>query len=205
MIQPVTCQQTLKLTKGIIMNKLLTSIVLGSVIFFTGCIESNADYSQKTKSGVQKAEATVKTQASGMTFEQENIVRSYEVENKPGAIKHLYVISPYSGQVLIYSTVKGKVTSSQKSINPTIVVGTEGQSVGRSSMGFPVTVHGQTKYTPQVMQESGTYGSSDPYIFWWDVAGRYHKHFVTGGQILHISDQPMPVKDVVINMEITTK
>lgn len=185
------------------MNKLI--LILAATLMVTACNGQAKDYTQETSSGVVKAKVEVKVQASGMTLEQENIKRSYEVENKPGAIKHLYVISPYSGQVLIYSTVKGKVTSSKKSVNPSTVVGTDGQNVGRASRGLPVTIHGKDKYTTEVMQESGTFGTSDPYIYWWDVQGRYHKHFVTGGQILHISDQPMPVKDVVINMEITSK
>jgi hypothetical protein len=31
--------------------------------------------------------------------------------------------------------------------------------------------------------------------------GIYHQHFMTGGQIVHISDQPIAVKSVTINME----
>ncbi len=184
-----------------------TKLLLMLAVCFSlvACKAETAQYSQQTDSGVTQAKAVVQTQASGMTLEQENIVRSYKVDNKPGAVKHLYVISPYSGQVLIYSTVKGKVTSSKKSINPTMVAAMDGRDVRGSFLGFPVTIHGKTVRTPQVMQESGTYGDSDPYIYWWDVQGRYHKHFVTGGQILHISDQPMPIKDVVINMELSSK
>ena len=185
------------------MKKVLIVAAAAALLF--GCNVDSKEYTQTTKSGVTKAEARVKTKANGKTLEQDNIVRSYEVEGVPGAIKHLYVISPYNGSVLIYSTVDGKVTSSKKSINPTTVVGTDGQHVGRASMGFPVTIHGKTKYTTQVMQESGTYGDSDPYIYWWSTNGVYHKHFVTGGQILHISDQPLPIKDIVLNMEILDK
>jgi len=54
-----------------------------------------------------------------------------------------------------------------------------------------------------VLQDDGTYGSSIEYLFWWDVQGRYHQQFVTGGEIIHISDQPIPVKSITINMELT--
>ena len=48
----------------------------------------------------------------------------------------------------------------------------------------------------------GTYGMEVPYIYWWDVRGIYHQHFVSGGQIIHISDQPVVVKSIIINMEL---
>ncbi len=184
-----------------------TKLLLMLAVCFSlaACNSEGSPRAQKTESGVSQAKATVKVQASGMTLEQENIVRSYDVDNKPGAIKHLYVISPYSGQALIYSTVKGKVTSSKKSINPTLVSNADGDQVASTFSGFPVTIHNRLVVTGQVMQESGTYGDSDPYIYWWDVQGRYHKHFVTGGQILHISDQPLAIKNVVINMELASK
>src|SRR6185503_6965090 len=35
----------------------------------------------------------------------------------------------------------------------------------------------------------------------WDTKGVYHQHYVDGGQILHISDQPLAVKSIVLNME----
>jgi hypothetical protein len=55
------------------------------------------------------------------------------------------------------------------------------------------------------IQDDGTFGDSDPYIFWWDSKGIYHQHFMTGGQIMHISSQPMPVKSITINMELAIK
>lgn len=30
---------------------------------------------------------------------------------------------------------------------------------------------------------------------------RYHQHYLTGGQIIHISSQPIPIKSVTINLE----
>ena len=184
------------------MKKIIASglMLLVMSVFFIGCEEQVAQ--QKTESGVKRAKVEVKTQSNGLTLEQSNIVKSYKVENKPGAIKHLYVISPFSGKVLLYSTIKGKVTSSKKSVNPTTVATSDGQYVGSSFHGFPVTVHGKVVRTPQVMQESGTYGDSDPYIYWWDTKGNYHKHFVTGGQMIHISDVPLPVRDIVIDLSV---
>ena len=181
------------------MKKVLSILLLA--IMFIGCDVNSAPQKETTNSGVSandaKANLVVKKQADGMTLEQSNIVKSYEVENRPGAIKHLYVISPYSGKVLIYSTVAGKVTSSVKGLNPSTVSSLDGQYVGSSHYGMAV------KYTQEVMNESGTYGTSRPeFIYWWDTKGIYHQHYVTGGQMIHVSDQPMPVREIVIDMNL---
>lgn len=187
------------------MKKVLSILLLA--IMFIGCDVNSAPQKETTNGGVSandaKANLVVKKQANGMTLEQSNIVKSYEVENRPGAIKHLYVISPYSGKVLIYSTVAGKVTSSVKGLNPSTVSTLDGQYVGSSHYGMAVTVHGKEKYTQEVMNESGTYGTSRPeFIYWWDTKGIYHQHYVTGGQMIHVSDQPMPVREIVIDMNL---
>jgi hypothetical protein len=68
-------------------------------------------------------------------------------------------------------------------------------------MGMGVNINGQTKYTSEVLQDDGSYGSSCEYIYWFDVADRQHCHFFTGGQIIHVSDQPLAIKNVIINAE----
>ena len=60
---------------------------------------------------------------------------------------------------------------------------------------------GEIKNTTEVLQDDGSYGSSCEYIYWFDSKGNYHSHFFTGGQIIHVSDQPLAVKNVTINME----
>lgn len=158
----------------------------------------------KSSSGITKADATVKVQSNGLTTEQENISKRLEEENLPGAIKHLYVISAYSGQVVIYSTVKGKVTSSGKRLSPYEVASHANGYNGRQH-GMKVNIGGRNHITKEVLQDDGTYGHSIPYLFWWDVQGRYHQHYVSGGQILHISNEPLPVKSIIINMETNNK
>lgn len=141
------------------------------------------------------------TDPEGLTVEQRNVRDRLIADNKPGSIKHLYVISAYSGQVLIYSTVRGKVTSSGKRLTPTTLTG-PGQ-YGDSYVSF--NVRGTTYRTPEMISDDGTYGSSVEYLYWWDAQGRYHQHYVAGGQILHISDQPLNVRGVVLNMELSAE
>jgi len=155
----------------------------------------------QSASGVGKATVKVPVGADGLTVEQRNIGQRLMEDNKPGAIKHLYVISPYSGQVILYSTVKGKVTSGGKRLTPTSVL--NAYSNGSSFGGFQVQIGNATAITGEVLQDDGTYGSSGDYLYWWDVRGAYHQHYLTGGQIITISDQPLPVKSVTINIEAT--
>ncbi len=145
-------------------------------------------------SGIKKAEVVVPTGSDGLSIEQRNVRDRLLADNQPGSIKHLYVVSAYSGQTILYSTVRGKVTSSGKRLSPTSVVEDQRHS------GFDVEING-THRTEEVLQDDGTYGSSVEYLFWWDQRGAYHQHYVTGGQIVHISDQPVAVKSVIINME----
>lgn len=186
------------------MKKLLSFIVLALVsALFVGCIDiGTTTPATESASGVKQATVRVKPDASGVTVEQKNIMDRLVADNAPGSIKHLYVISAYSGQVLIYSTVRGKVTSGGKRLTPTLVAAMDGNIVNSDLCGIPVSVGGRDLRTPEVLQDDGTYGYSMDYLYWWDTRGVYHQHYVTGGQILHISDQPLSVKSVVINMEL---
>jgi hypothetical protein len=156
-----------------------------------------------SSSGVEKASVKVPVGPDGMTEEQRNIANRLKEDNKPGAMKHLYVISAYSGQVIIYSPVRGKVTSGGKRLTPKAVVGTDGQYVDGESRGMKVGVGGRTYFTPEVIQDDGTYGDSGEYLYWWDTKGIYHQHYIAGGQIVHVSSEPLAVKSIIINMALT--
>lgn len=162
------------------------AVTLIPILFLTSCLEE-----QKSASGVGRAKAEVQLQANGLTVEQENVQKRIQMENMPGSVKHLYLLSAYSGEVVLYSTVKGKVTSSGKRLTPTSV-DTDGVS------GLPINLNGVTKWTAEVLQDDGTYGSSIEYLYWWDQNGIYHQQYVTGGIILHIADQPMSFGRVTI-------
>jgi len=178
------------------MKKIFLFFSLAVVLFICSLSYASGTSPKESPNSVKKVEAEVKTQENGVTVEQENIIKRLQNDNKVGEIKHLYVISPYSGQVLIYSTVKGKVTSSGKRLNPSTVVESQHWN------GWRVEVRGTTKVTSETLGDDGTYGSSDPYIYWWDVNNNFHQHMITGGQIIHISDKPIQVKSVIINVDM---
>lgn len=175
------------------------------LVISVGCSERPPAKPPKSDSGVSKVSAKVGVGSDGMTTEQRQVKRRVEEDNKPGAIKHLYVISAMSGQVIVYSTVKGKVTSSGKRLTP-IKITAFGRGQGyRYGDLIPANIGGRQYYTNEVLQDDGTYGSSIHYLYWWDTQGRYHQHYVSGGQIIHVSDQPLLVKGIIINMELTDK
>src|SRR3989344_8034603 len=114
------------------MTKML-AVALIFVYFLAGC-----NPAAQSASGVDKAQVQVPTGPDGLTAEQRNIRDRLIEDNKPGSVKHLYVISAYSGQGIIYSTVRGKVTSGGKRLTPTEVAATDGQAVSSYMMGIPV-------------------------------------------------------------------
>ena len=149
----------------------------------------------QSDSGVHKASVQVATGSNGLTTEQTNVRDRLIEDNKPGAIKHLYVISPFSGQCILYSTVKGKVTSSGKRLSPTNV------TVVGTGNGYLTGYDFQGHTTGEVLQDDGTYGSSGDYLYWWDVRGIYHQLYGVGSSTIIITDQPIPLKSITINLE----
>jgi hypothetical protein len=188
------------------MRKNLSFLIIFSifVMILIGC-GLNDSGEPTSMGGVKPVVADVKAGKDGMTVEQRNVKTRLELENDPTSIKHLYVISAYSGQVIIYSTAKGKITSSGKRLSPYTIASMDGQSIGTDHEGFQIEINGKTHHTGEVLQDDGTYGHSIPYIFWFDINDVYHQHYLSGGQILHISDQPLDVKSVLIRIGVEKK
>jgi len=150
-------------------------------------------------SGVRKTSVQIPTGSDGLSAEQRNVRDRLVTDNKPGSIKHLYVISAYSGQVILYSTVRGKVTSSGKRLSPREINGSYKQD--GCTNGTNVYMGGYSYCTNEMIEDDGTYGESVPYVYWWDEQGRYYQIYPTGGQIITVSDQPIPIKSVTINLQ----
>lgn len=179
------------------MNKVMIFLV-AAVVSLSACSMPEGTVKQEAASGVQQASVKVQAGSDGMTAEQRNVRDRVVNDNRVGAIKHLYLISAYSGQVILYSTVKGKVTSSGKRLTPTSV----STACDRTWCGGMETQIGNHTYnTSEVLQDDGTYGSSVEYVYWWDTKGNYHQQYITGGMILHISDVPLAVKSVTIRVD----
>lgn len=175
------------------MNRFIACIMLMSC----GCVPQAGPVST---SGVHQAKTTVVTGSDGLTVEQRNVKDRLAIDNRPGSIKHLYLLSPINGRQVFYQTVKGKVSSSGKRLAPKTVNWKMNPSPGISNGGVAVNIGGDWATTTEVIQDDGTYGESSEYLYFWNETGQYFQLYV-GGLSVVISDQPTSFQDVVLRSE----
>jgi hypothetical protein len=163
--------------------KILSKILIAlSIMTLIGCGTTTA----VSASGVKMATTKVETAEDGTTIEQRNIKERLARDNKPGSIKFLYIVSPFTGDLIISSTVKGKVTSSSKRLTPADL--TQTNSEGGGIVQKVIKIDGRWYTTDQNPGDDGTYGDSIQYLFWFDANDVYHQAYI-GGAIVHISDK----------------
>ena len=150
-------------------------------------------------SGVKKVTVKVPTNADGLTAEQQNIRDRLLEDNKPGSIKHLDVISAYSGQHYLLDCSR---QSDKRRKAAHANYNRRWCQWDFRRPGFPTNF--EDAVTDEVLQDDDD-GSSTQYLYWWDTKGVYHQHYVSGGQIVHVSNQPVAVKGIIINMEVDQK
>lgn len=174
-------------------------LILSVAFLLVSCVEATQ---QVSDSGVRKASVKVRTDENGQTVEQENIIKRLQRDNSLGSVKHLYVISSYSGDVMEYSTVKGKVTSGGKRLSPkTIDAWNSAQS--SNATGFNTVIIGsKSYYTDEVLDDGGTYGESGNYLFWFDAQDNYHQYYPSGGTYLHISEKPLRIRKANLTLTV---
>lgn len=161
-----------------------------------GCVPTTPPVSS---SGVQQTSTKVALGSDGLTTEQRNIKDRLAIDNKPGSIKHLYLLSPINGRQIFYSPVKGKVTSSAKRLSPkTVNWMRNGSQAADNGMAVPINDRWAT--TSEVIQDDGTYGDSSEYLYFWNQNGQYFQLYV-GGLAVVVSDQPTAFQDVVVRNE----
>lgn len=178
------------------MKKVILFIAI--LLAVVGCKEIERPQ-QKSDSGVTKANVLVKTNPDGTTIEQRNIMERLKRDNEIGSIKHLYIISSFTGDVLQYSTVKGKVTSGSKRLSPKTVIGNAYQT--STDNANYVLIGGREYATDEVLDDGGAYGESGNYLYWFDAQDNYQQYYPSGGTYLHISDKSLRVKKS--NMSLT--
>lgn len=183
--------------------KFLAGLGIGLALILMSAKCGNDAEVPQSVSGATKAEIKIKPtmtfEGQQVTAEQFNILTRQKHANTPGSVKHVYIISAFSGDVIIYSTVKGKVTSSGKRLNPyRVIVGSAGEW---KRPGFTIGINNDEFVTDEMLQDDGTYGSSNKYLYWVDARGNGHEHYISGGQIVHVSDVPMAFPKIILNLE----
>ncbi len=153
-------------------------------LLFAGC----GPEAQSVSGARMATVGTLPLDSNGRTAEQANIVQKIQSESTHDKTWYLYIISPYSGKVILRSTTKGKITSSGRRLTPAKVEAEGG--------GFRFDVGGYRVLTNEIASEDGTYGPLAEYIYWVDSQGRNRRHFTTGGQIIHVSDQELKGSEI---------
>lgn len=169
------------------------------LIAIVGCDGSMGSVETTSSTGVNRMIASIPKDEHGNTLEQANVATKLTAENRIGGLQYLYLISPFSGEVIYQSVAVGKVTSSGKRLTPKTVW--MGGTHGWSYEGIPVDINGNKYYTTEVMGGDGTYGDSSEYLYWTDTGGNFHRQYVTAGAIIHVSSKPERFGHVTITTE----
>lgn len=144
---------------------LVGSLALATMMI--GCNTPNSAQQTANEQNQQKMDQAAKMmkEVAVPTFnhsvERENIAKRLQVTNDANTLQWIYPTS--AGRVLGRFPVRGKVTSGSKRLTSTQQV--VGHSYGTNGGGVVME-------TPD---ETGAYGSSAPYVFWFDPAGNYHQ------------------------------
>lgn len=180
--------------------KTLNRIIFATLLFLIVSCKDVKRTNQTSDSGVHKATTKISTSPDGTTIEQQNIIERLKRDNQIGSIKHLYIVSSYTGDVLQYSTVKGKVTSGGKRLSPKTVIGNAIQT--SSNDANYVSIGGRDFATDEVLDDGGAYGDSGNYMFWFDAQGNYQQYYPSGGTYVQISDKPLRIKKSNLSLTI---
>lgn len=120
------------------------------------------------------------------SIERSNISKRLTAFSDPNKISYIYLVS--YGRVMAFYTIKGKVTSGSKRLTA--------QSVSVDSCGNIAGI-GQSLCTGSFNVEQpeldGTYGSSNPYVYFWTTSGAYIQwsgDYMLADQPLQLSTAP---------------
>ena len=108
----------------------------------------------------QRAAAAAERVQFSENAEIDNIQKRLQLTSNPGQIGFILILNE-AGQPTMYTSVKGKITSGSKRL--TSPESWQQKDCGESYCDAAVAAPG----------DEGTYGSSDPYIYFWTVDGQY--------------------------------
>lgn len=158
-----------------------TKLFIGAVlsVSLTGCFDDNTSNKDIQ---AQKAAAAAQQIQFSENAEIENIKRRLELTANPG-LNGFVILLNQMGQPVMYTGVKGKVTSGGKKLTPT-------QELKCHSSGCNVMTSAS---------DEGTHGSSGEYIFFWTQNDQYIQW--NGGYLY--SDKPFRLTQdpLVVNIK----
>lgn len=160
--------------------------IIAALLLLTGC---KPEAKQPTAKHVQAQKA--QEAANSITFtenaEIDNIKARLTLTANPGLLGFVVLLNE-TGQPVMYTGVKGKITSGSKRLTDPRQVVTKGNGNGGTNMAVTDSP-----------SDEGTYGSSGEYIFFWTPAGQYIQW---NGKYLY-SDKPfrLTVSPMVVTVE----
>lgn len=163
---------------------ILTILFMSAMLFLTGCDQQEHQPSQKAVQAQRAQEA-----ANSINFvenaEIDNIKKRLELTSKPDQLGYIMLLNGM-GQPVMYTSVKGKVTSGGKRLTPPdrYWSNANGNAGVRASSS-----------------DEGTYGSSGEYIFFWTIDGQYIQW--NGGYMY--SDKPFRLKIEPLVMDVKSE
>lgn len=166
--------------------KVLTALALSGVLMAGSCDLQPSTSTKQAESAKAAAAANSISFAAG-NAEIDNIKRRLELTSDP-ALTGFITLFNDMGQPILYATVKGKVTSGAKRLTAPL------QQWAVDCGQYCSTDLGESP------SDEGTWGSSNPYIFFWTTDGQYIQW---SGNYLY-SDKPMRLADTPM-VVLTTK
>lgn len=177
-------------------------LILIPFLLLGACSDANDDV--KSRSGVGLADVSVTAGADGLTVEQRNIKKRVERDNKPGVMKYCYIQSGFSGEIIMFMTFDGKLSSSGKRLTPKTIVRRNAGGTVPNSQGIPIDIGGERCYTHEVMQDDGTYGSSSQYLYGFTTDDNRIDVYALGSNVMYVSEKPLRFPGVKIGLTIGT-
>ena len=169
------------------MNKIILSAAIVSTgLFLSGCIEDKPARPQVKNTQAELAQRAANSIQFTDNAEIENIKNRVELTSKPGLLGYVVLFNE-SGQPIMYEGVRGKITSGSKRLTAadrTQQIATNGNNGGQHSV------------VRQAPSDEGTYGSSNPYVFYWNTDGVYRQwsgHYLYSTQPMRLTIQPLVV------------
>jgi hypothetical protein len=163
---------------------LVLGMTLLAFLFMSNSGCQPADNKQVSDSGAKQVsfEFKIPVNALGHTVEQENIFKRLRVTTDPTKILWIHLIA-LDGKIIRRMPLVAKVTSSGKRLEPRHVADSYNTSYPKAGIG--------SWETDEFIQPDGTYGDSDPYIYWFDPTDRYHQWGTAGGLGYLLTDYPI--------------
>jgi hypothetical protein len=173
---------------------LLVALPLSLSLLTVSCDDITVKHEQTSSSGAKTTNISndfrVSLNAEGKTTEQQNILDQKRVTSDPTKILWIHLVD-MNGRMYLRTPVRCKVTSSGKRLEPTSCAA--GMSKGDGFTSHYGAVAPNNHRTTELIQIDGTYGSSDPYIYWFSP----DNHYFQKGDGYLLSDMPIDIKNPV--------